>query len=207
MSNLASVQKIINVVPIDGADAKSCYNLKNEIGNTYGKLTVISRSENSKYGIAKWLCRCECGNYTTTSEHSLRNKQTKSCGCLGGGTKRSGDSVFSKLLSLSRWQAEKAGVPFELTLTDIKGICTQRCSYCGDEPYLEKFAYHRTRYSLGVDSDEKIKINGIDKVIPTLGYVISNCVPCCKYCNRAKSDLSIEHFKELITKIYKNIVL
>lgn len=36
--------------------------LKNEIGNTYGYLTVIARAENTKEGRAQWLCQCKCGN-------------------------------------------------------------------------------------------------------------------------------------------------
>jgi hypothetical protein len=46
--------------------------------------------------------------------------------------------------------------------------------------------------------------NGIDRVVPDKGYVYDNCVPCCKYCNRAKSDLTTEQFKNLIIKIYNN---
>ena len=30
--------------------------MKNEIGNKYGKLTVLSRGENDKSGKARWYC-------------------------------------------------------------------------------------------------------------------------------------------------------
>ena len=36
--------------------------VKNEIGNKYGRLTVLERAENNKRGSAQWLCECECGN-------------------------------------------------------------------------------------------------------------------------------------------------
>lgn len=55
--------------------------LKNEIGNTYGYLTVIARAENSKDGRARWLCKCKCGNEVIVLGKSLRNGNTKSCGC------------------------------------------------------------------------------------------------------------------------------
>lgn len=55
--------------------------LKNEIGNTYGYLTVIARAENSKDGRARWLCKCKCGNEVVVSGKSLRSGNTKSCGC------------------------------------------------------------------------------------------------------------------------------
>lgn len=55
--------------------------LKNEIGNTYGYLTVIERAENTKEGRAQWLCQCKCGNTTIVLGKHLRSGNTKSCGC------------------------------------------------------------------------------------------------------------------------------
>ena len=46
-------------------------------GNHYGRLTVIAYQKNSK-----WLCRCDCGNYKTVLGSSLRNGNTRSCGCI-----------------------------------------------------------------------------------------------------------------------------
>ena len=55
--------------------------LKNEIGNTYGYLTVIERAENDSEGRARWLCQCKCGNTVVVRGKSLRSGNTKSCGC------------------------------------------------------------------------------------------------------------------------------
>ena len=55
--------------------------LKNEIGNTYGYLTVIERAENTKEGRAMWKCKCKCGNETVVLGKHLRSGNTKSCGC------------------------------------------------------------------------------------------------------------------------------
>ena len=55
--------------------------LKNEIGNTYGYLTVIERAENTKEGRAMWKCKCKCGNETLVLGKHLRSGNTKSCGC------------------------------------------------------------------------------------------------------------------------------
>lgn len=57
-------------------------NLKNEIGNRYGKLTVIERDVNEKDGTARWKCQCDCGNIITERGTLLRNGQVRSCGCL-----------------------------------------------------------------------------------------------------------------------------
>ena len=53
----------------------------NEIGNTYGYLTVIDTAP-SKNSRAMWLCKCKCGNECIVSGKQLRSGGTKSCGCL-----------------------------------------------------------------------------------------------------------------------------
>ncbi len=56
--------------------------VKNEIGNKYGRLTVIERAENNTQGNAQWVCQCECGSLCVVLGRSLRSGNTKSCGCL-----------------------------------------------------------------------------------------------------------------------------
>ena len=52
------------------------------IGNKYGRLTVVSRAENSSTGMLRWNCLCECGNETIAQGGGLKNGHTRSCGCL-----------------------------------------------------------------------------------------------------------------------------
>lgn len=55
----------------------------NELGNTYGNLTVIAESPiRSKDKKVQWECQCKCGNIITVPGKSLRSGNTKSCGCL-----------------------------------------------------------------------------------------------------------------------------
>ena len=51
-------------------------------GQKHGKLTVIRRNGISKDRYIKWLCQCECGKQTIVRGESLKNGNTKSCGCL-----------------------------------------------------------------------------------------------------------------------------
>lgn len=53
---------------------------KSELGNTYGRLSVVSRIP-SVGGKAAWLCQCSCGNTHQTTGDSLRTGRVKSCGC------------------------------------------------------------------------------------------------------------------------------
>lgn len=60
------------------------YSGKNEIGNRYGKLTVIARDHSDKNGIY-WKCKCDCGNECIVRGSHLRSGHTTSCGCVHGG--------------------------------------------------------------------------------------------------------------------------
>ena len=50
-------------------------------GKKFGRLTVLSRAENSKSGSVRWNCLCECGGKATVHGVSLRAGRTQSCGC------------------------------------------------------------------------------------------------------------------------------
>ena len=68
-------------------EVKSCgCKAQNEVidmvGQTFGRLTVISRTENTPNGCAQWLCRCSCGTEKIILGHSLRSGLTRSCGCI-----------------------------------------------------------------------------------------------------------------------------
>lgn len=51
------------------------------IGQRFGKLEVIKRVKNNKYGKTQWLCKCDCGNECVVTGVSLTRGDTKSCGC------------------------------------------------------------------------------------------------------------------------------
>lgn len=50
-------------------------------GQRFGKLAVVRMGEPDKWGASRWICRCDCGNETTTSANGLRRGVTNSCGC------------------------------------------------------------------------------------------------------------------------------
>jgi len=77
--------------------------------------------------------------------------------------------------------AKRYGVEFRLSFKEFSKFWQRPCSYCGEE----------------------IITVGIDKVNPNIGYIMSNCVPCCKVCNKMKSNLPVDDFKAHIQKIHK----
>lgn len=52
------------------------------VGLRFERLTVISRQETIRPGVARWLCRCDCGQDRTVTSTHLRSGHTRSCGCL-----------------------------------------------------------------------------------------------------------------------------
>lgn len=67
----------------------TCTNSGINIGDKYGKLTVLSRDlgehvEQSVY----WLCQCECGNTASVTTKRLKSGNTRSCGCLNDEARR-----------------------------------------------------------------------------------------------------------------------
>lgn len=54
-------------------------------GQRFGKLTVIKEHPERKGGRICWECKCDCGNMTIVKGLSLKNGDTRSCGCLNRG--------------------------------------------------------------------------------------------------------------------------
>lgn len=182
---------------------------KDETNKKYGKLTVLSRVANDKYGNARWKCKCECGKYHTTNSAPLRNGACISCGCAKKEyiNRRSGEAPLKNNYSRYKHGAIERKLEFKISLEQFKIIITQNCHYCGIIPNNKKYAYHRTRYSKGKESDEYIIAHGIDRKDNNKGYTIENCLPCCKMCNGMKSKLSYNDFIEQIKKINGNLKL
>lgn len=55
---------------------------KDMTGQKFGRLTVIKYAYSDKHHNAVWQCQCECGNIIEVRGDTLRNGNTKSCGCL-----------------------------------------------------------------------------------------------------------------------------
>jgi hypothetical protein len=52
-------------------------------GKEFGRLKVLERAENNKWGQIQWLCRCNCdGKEVIKTGSTLKSGDTKSCGCL-----------------------------------------------------------------------------------------------------------------------------
>lgn len=75
--------------------------------------------------------------------------------------------------------ARSRGLSFDLTFEEFSEYWQQPCTYCGDD----------------------VATIGLDRVDSSRGYSVDNVVPCCTTCNIMKSNLSVGHFLNHISKI------
>lgn len=71
----------------------------NLIGQRFGKLQVVSRSDKASQS-AHWNCICDCGSTSVVSSSNLRFGNTTSCGC------------FHKLLMSQKFTKDLSGMSF-----------------------------------------------------------------------------------------------
>ena len=61
-------------------------NVKDLTGERFGRLVVLRQDVRASYGKhspgARWVCQCDCGNTVTVHGNNLRQKNTRSCGCI-----------------------------------------------------------------------------------------------------------------------------
>lgn len=95
--------------------------------------------------------------------------------------------------------AKNRNIFFDLDFDTFDKIISEDCVYCGAKPAEISDKYLLARADM---HQEKIAVNGIDRVDPTKGYIKENCVPCCQTCNYMKRILQKDEFLNHIIKIY-----
>ena len=139
-------------------------------GKKFGRLTVIERSENNKYGDAMWLCRCDCGAFRKTVGSALRNGHTQSCGCLHKEKVANMNTVHNESNTplYKRWHAikQRCENPSNPSYKDYGGrgikICDEWLTYEGFKEWALNNGYKK---SLTI---ERLDVNG--------DYTPSNCI-------------------------------
>lgn len=184
----------------------------NLINQRFGKLIVEKFLGKDKSLGYIWQCKCDCGKDKVASTSNLQAGRNKSCGCIRGiqNTKKDRKLSLLKILyfQLITRRKKKIKKDCSLPFKEFIDIIQKPCSYCGRE-WTHKYedvsrnCRNRDIYKIKKISNEVIFYNGVDRLDSKIGYVSGNCVPCCKFCNSAKGELSIEEFKDLITKIYR----
>ena len=190
-----------NIVSVSGSRLRrgtsvscGCHLRVEEIGNVYGRLTVIAFHSNPR----QWLCRCSCGREIIAYMGGLRSGSTQSCGCyrrevprIRGRQHRTRETLLRVYAYRTRKSAETRGYRWALTKDDVKRLAFGLCYYCGTPPRMHVPNYPEAEFC----------VNGIDRQANGLGYTRKNCVSCCPVCNRMKLTLTAAMFLEHVRKI------
>lgn len=162
-------------------------------GKVFGQFTVISNLGPGKYRGSQWLCDCSCGKICVVYGGHLRAGMRKSCGCLS--ESKIDDTGIRRLISNYKTKAYSKNREFSLTVEEAATLFKSNCFYCGSSPsqILKRLKSKKVQTIY----------NGIDRINPDLGYNPKNCVSACRYCNQAKSDMSLDKFKSHIERVCK----
>jgi hypothetical protein len=161
-------------------------------GQVFGNWVVVRTGRRSSHKDATWWCLCKCGVYKLVDHKSLVKGMSKSCGCSRGGRTYNGyikhdtpyKAAVAGILNNYKRSVRERDRVFELTNEEFEALLCSPCTYCGEEP----------------DKDQ-CSFGGIDRVDNEVGYVVSNCVPCCTMCNRMKYTYSVVEFLEQAKRI------
>jgi bifunctional non-homologous end joining protein LigD len=91
-----------------------------------------------------------------------------------------------------RDNAKLRGVPFSLSLSELKLLFSGACYYCGDPP--SRIRKDSRKYG-------EFTYNGIDRQDNDQGYVSGNVVSCCTTCNLKKGAMSSAAFLSWVQKV------
>lgn len=203
-------------------------NLTNQV---FEHWTVLYRTTNNKQNKVRWVCKCDCDKHTikAVEAKSLKSRTSTNCGCQRkktisnlndikihqrdefnniirkrcfrcgkwlpldnfwksrsqkdgycGECKECSNTAKENRYNAYKKNAKKRKIEFNLSKEDFYSITTLPCYYCGnDQSY-----------------------SGIDRIDSSLGYQLSNCVPCCEVCNKMKlnysTDFWINHMKRIL---------
>ncbi len=164
-------------------------------GKIFGRLKVLRFKGSDKRG-RMWECKCECGNIIEAYAGALNHGGAKSCGCYKGSRKPPGISALNSINCEYKRSARRRNIEFTLSEKEFKKLIKDNCYFCGQSPI-----------NLMRSKGGNMLYNGIDRIDNSKGYIIDNCVTCCKVCNLAKGTTDIESFKSWIVRVYNHLII
>lgn len=142
-----------------------------------GQIIIVRDDRMTKSADPKSCCYC----YPSLSGETTKQRYYKLRGKTGEEYEHDKE-LRAKISSIKQGARDRE---FEYKLTDdyAKKLLDENCYYCNTE-----------------------SANGIDRVDSLKGYTVENCVPCCKYCNLMKNNLSLDLFLTKVQKIFYNCI-
>lgn len=152
------------------------------LGKKFGRLTVVSEAEpkHTEYGNRRrWLCLCDCGNYTTVDQTNLVSDRSKSCGCYrkelvtqsqtkhGEGGEKHRTRLYRVWLGMNERCRNPKHISYYLYGGRGIGVCNEwKNSYECFKAWAENHGY---------DCDAKRGVCTLDRIDVNADYSPDNC--------------------------------
>ena len=149
-----------------------------------------------------WICKCDCGQFSSVRAQSLTLNRTKSCGCRIASLLRArvardpGFSARTALYHSYKRSARKRNYEWSLSKDQTYALFAGDCFYCGCPPTRKFKKSHQ--------KNGPCTANGIDRLDNDIGYTVENSVSCCGGCNRAKGNTNLSEFLQRVVNIYRH---
>lgn len=172
----------------------------NLLNKRFGKLVVISetKKQHGKKGLVKaWVCKCDCGKYTTCETNTLTSGHSSSCGC-----ERLKSINHSYMEITGTWygqvkrNAEKRGFKFNLTkeyLQELLELQSYACNISGLPLTIAKIRSGKKYYQQTTAS--------LDRIDNNKGYEKGNVQFVHKHVNYMKWTHDQQYFIDLCKMI------
>lgn len=152
--------------------------MRNEIGNTYGRLTVIEFDHKRK-GHSYYKCLCECGCVTVAEAGNIRKGRTSSCGCVRrelGVAKHltHGYSDKERLYNIWIGIKQRCNNPNYKLYKWYGGKGVKLCEEWNDYPMFREWAL-ANGYRDPEPGETKGDAMSIDRIDPDMDYCPENC--------------------------------
>lgn len=198
------LQENVSLLPYFEKKVKPVNDLLHQI---FGRLTVLERAPNPNTRkndtAAYWRCQCLCGTIAVIRGYSLTSGKTQSCGCLkleAPHLTQFQQAKYSADISAARKVWKRRNRYSELPFDDFYRLSQQNCFYCDSLPSLAVYAEVKSK-----NSSTPFIYNTLDRVDSSLSHSLSNVVPACLICNRAKLDRTLEQFRQYTIDLKNNL--
>lgn len=169
--------------------------IKYNKGDFINGIEFVKEIETTKQRMAIFKCPI-CKNDWATRISKIKTKKVGKCKYCSSKINRSKiknyhlsgrrgelESLHKQVFRYLKKSATQRCYDFSLTLKDVVKLTSSNCFYCGKKPENKinnnKFTYN---------------YNGIDRKNNNKGYLLENCVSCCRVCNVGKSTLSYDEW-------------
>jgi hypothetical protein len=164
-------------------------------GRKFGTLTAVKRTESTRSGMSRWLCKCSCGKETIVATKHLLKGTTISCGCnikrgknhpQWGGCGEISGNLWDTIV---RHSMARGGVPITIDMkyaSDLFELQNRKCALSSVPIHLHTFT-KRTA--------------SLDRIDSGQGYVPGNVQWVHKDVNRMKNVYDQDYFIETCRKI------